>query len=156
MIAQVYNRVIDSIAAFPETLLLLLARIGIASTFWLSGQTKVNGFVVNILNGDVHLGWPTLSPSALFLFRTEYRLPLIPPDIAAYMAAVSEHVFPILLILGLATRFSALALIMMTLVIQIFVYPDAYPTHALWITVLLLLVIKGAGKLSLDALIHRR
>jgi len=156
MIAQLYNRIIDFVAAFPETLLLLLARIGIASTFWLSGQTKVNGFVINILTGDVHLGWPTLRPSALFLFRTEYRLPLIPPDMAALMAAISEHVFPFLLIIGLATRFSALALIIMTLVIQIFVYPDAYPTHALWATVLLLLLINGAGKLSIDYWFNRK
>ncbi|MNT88554.1 hypothetical protein D3C72_2291310 [compost metagenome] len=84
------------------------------------------------------------------MFKSEYRLPLIPPELAAPMAAFAEHLFPLLLLVGLATRFSALALLVMTMIIQIFVYPDAYPTHGVWATVLLVLIAKGPGKISLD------
>ncbi|NWM24781.1 DoxX family protein, partial [Escherichia coli] len=92
---------------------------------------------------------------AIELFRTEYALPLIPPQIAAVAATWSEHVFSILLILGLATRFSALALLGMTLVIEVFVHPDAWPTHLSWTAILLPLIFRGGGAWSLDAL-HRR
>lgn len=84
------------------------------------------------------------------LFRDEYQLPLIQPEIAATLAAFAEHFFPLLILLGLATRLSALALLGMTLTIQLFVYPDAYPTHGTWAAVLLLLMVHGPGKLSLD------
>ena len=77
-------------------------------------------------------------------------------EIAATMAATAEHFFPILLLFGLATRLSALALLGMTLTIQLFVYPDAYPTHGTWAAVLLLLMVHGPGKLSLDHLIAKR
>jgi putative oxidoreductase len=90
------------------------------------------------------------------LFRDEYRLPLIPPEIAAPLAAFAEHFFPILILLGLATRLSALGLLGMTMTIQLFVYPDAYPTHGTWAAVLLYLMVHGPGKLSLDHWISRR
>ncbi|MEN0106037.1 MAG: DoxX family protein, partial [Pseudomonas sp.] len=86
----------------------------------------------------------------------EYNLPLIPPEAAAYMATFCEHVFPVLILLGLATRFSALALLGMTLTIQLFVYPDAYPTHGTWAAVLLYLMARGPGVLSIDHLLARR
>src|SRR4029077_12951869 len=69
-----------------------------------------------------------LKLSAIALFQNEYKLPLIDPTIAAYLSAFSEHLFPLLLVIGLATRFAALALLLMTAVIEIFVYPDAWPT----------------------------
>ncbi|MNZ22875.1 TQO small subunit DoxD [compost metagenome] len=72
------------------------------------------------------------------------------------MATFAEHFFPVLILLGLATRFSALMLLGMTLTIQLFVYPDAYPTHGIWAAVLLYLMASGPGKLSLDQLIARR
>uniref|UniRef100_UPI002FC89B9A DoxX family membrane protein n=1 Tax=Pseudomonas sp. TaxID=306 RepID=UPI002FC89B9A len=97
-----------------------------------------------------------LSASAIPLFEHEYQLPLLAPALAAQLAAVSEHLFALLILLGLATRFSALALFGMTLVIQLFVYPDAYPTHGVWAAVLLLLVAKGPGLLAIDRLIARR
>lgn len=75
---------------------------------------------------------------------------------AAYAATVSEHLFPVLILLGFATRFSALALLGMTLTIQFFVYPDAYPTHGTWIAILLYLMARGPGTLSIDHLIARR
>jgi putative oxidoreductase len=87
------------------------------------------------------------------LFQDEYRLPLLPPEIAAYAAATAEHVFPVLLLLGFATRLSALALLVMTLTIQVFVYPAAYATHGVWAAVLLYLLARGGGRYSLDALL---
>jgi putative oxidoreductase len=141
--------------ATPYSLVALLGRIGIGMTFWQSGQTKVEGFALDPVAGQWQLGWPHLAPGAVDLFRDEYALPVLPPELAATLAATAEHVFPILLLLGLATRLSALALLGMTLVIQVFVYPLAYPTHALWATVLLLLASRGAGVFSLDHLLFR-
>lgn len=118
-------------------LLSVIARLSIAAIFILSGRTKVEGFL-------------TITPSTYELFRTEYNLPLISPELAAHMAAYAEHLFPLLLVLGLFTRLSALALLLMTVVIQVFVYPDAWPTHLSWVGLLLILVGRGAGLLSLD------
>jgi putative oxidoreductase len=87
------------------------------------------------------------------LFADEYKVPLLPPELAAHLAAYAEHLFPILLVLGLLTRASALALFGMTAVIQIFVYPDAWPTHLVWATALLYLAARGAGRLSLDSVL---
>jgi putative oxidoreductase len=140
----------------PYGLIALLARFSIAAVFWRSGQTKVEGMAIDLVTGTFQLGLPRLAASTVPLFAEEYQVPLLPPELAALMATVAEHVFPVLLLLGLATRFSALALLGMTLVIQIFVYPGAYPTHGVWATCLLLLIARGAGVLSLDRLIARR
>lgn len=146
----------EACARIPHSLIALLARFSIAAVFWKSGQTKVEGFAIDIVSGEASLGWPRLSDSAVTLFKEEYRVPLIPPEPAALMAAFAEHVFPLLILIGLATRLSSLALLLMTLVIQIFVYPDAYPTHGVWAAVLLYLMAYGPGKISLDHLIARR
>ena len=90
------------------------------------------------------------------LYRDEYKLPFVPPEIAAPMAATAEHLFPLLLLIGLGTRFSALALLGMTLVIEIFVYPDAYPTHGTWAAIFLFLMARGPGVLSVDHWLTRR
>jgi putative oxidoreductase len=111
--------------------------VSIAAIFFISGRTKVEGFL-------------TITPSTYELFRTEYALPFLSPDVAAHIATYSEHLFPVLLLLGLVTRLSALALLGMTVVIQIFLYPDAWPTHLSWAGLLLLIVARGAGALSLD------
>jgi putative oxidoreductase len=143
----------DTFAArLPLDLVLILARVAMAATFWRSGQTKISGLSVDLVEGRFEWGWPRLSDSAVALFRDEYRLPLIPPEIAAPLAAAAEHVFPVLLLAGLATRLSAAALLAMTAVIQIFVYPDAWPLHATWAACLLTLIKCGAGRLSLDNL----
>ena len=118
-------------------LLALAARVAVAAIFFLSGRTKVEGL----------LG---VTDSAYTLFREEYKVPLLPPEFAAHMAAYAEHLFPILLVLGLFTRLSALALLGMTAVIQIFVYPDAWPTHLSWAALMLYLIGRGAGPVSLD------
>jgi putative oxidoreductase len=140
----------------PESLIAALGRFSIAAVFWKSGQTKIEGLAIDLVSGQFQLGVPRLADSAVFLFSEEYRLPIIPPEPAALMAAIAEHLFPVLILIGLATRLSALALLVMTSVIQIFVYPDAYPTHGVWATVLLLLIAKGPGKLSLDHWFARR
>jgi putative oxidoreductase len=127
----------------PYSLIALLARLAVATVFWRSGQTKVEGFFV-------------LKENTFFLFAEEYKVPLLPPDLAAYLATISEHVFPVLLVLGLASRLSALALLIMTAVIQIFVYPDGWPGHILWAACLLLILARGPGAISLDHLIWNR
>ena len=127
----------------PHDALAFIDRIGIGAIFFLSGRTKVEG-------------WLTVTEGTYALFRDEYKLPLVPVEVAAHAAAWSEHLFPLLLVLGLFTRLSALALLGMTLVIQIFVYPDAWPTHLSWAGLLLYLVGRGAGSLSLDRLFRIR
>jgi len=126
----------------PSALQLLLARIGIATVFFLSGRTKVEGLL-------------SLKPTTYELFRTEYALPLVPPEVAAPLAAYAEHLFPLLLVLGLCTRLSAAALLGMTAVIEIFVYPEAWPTHLLWSAVLIPLIAQGGGAWSLDRLLFK-
>lgn len=118
-------------------LLALASRLAIAAIFFMSGRTKVQG-------------WLSLTDGAYELFRTEYRVPLLAPELAAHLAAYAEHLFPLLLVLGLFTRLSALALLGMTLVIQVFVYPDAWPTHLSWAALLLYLAGRGGGRLALD------
>jgi putative oxidoreductase len=127
---------------FPPSLLLLVQRLGIAAVFFMSGRTKIE-------DGS----WLTLSDGAFELFRTDYALPFIPPVPATYAATTAEHLFPILLALGLFTRFSACGLLVMTAVIEIFVYPDAWPTHLSWAGLLLPLIAFGGGKLSVDRLL---
>ena len=150
------EQTIDLFGAIPDSLIALLGRFSIAAIFWKSGQTKIQGFAIDIVSGEYSFGVPRLSDSAVDLFRSEYRLPLIPPELAAPMAAFAEHLFPVLILLGLATRFSAGALLVMTLTIQLFVYPDAWPTHGVWAAVLIFLMAKGPGVFSLDHLISRR
>lgn len=140
----------------PDSLIAFVGRFSIAAVFWKSGQTKIEDLAIDFIDGTFTLGLPRLSDSAVMLFQHEYALPLLPPTLAAVMAALAEHVFPILILFGLATRFSALALLGMTLVIQLFVYPGAYPTHGVWVAVLLYLVAKGPGIVSIDHWIARR
>ena len=134
----------------PHSLIALLGRVSIATLFWNSGQTKVEGFAVDLLSGRIDIGWPRLADSTVALFRDEYRLPLVAPELAAYGAAMAEHLFPVMLLIGLGTRFAALALLVMTAVIQFLVYPEAWPVHGTWATILLYLAATGPGRLSLD------
>lgn len=154
--AALLKRAITLLDRIPHGFVALLGRFSIAAVFWKSGQTKVEGLAIDIVNGEFTLGIPRLSESVVGLFRDEFRLPVIPPEIAAPMAAFAEHLFPILILVGLATRFSALALLVMTATIQVFVYPDAYPTHGVWAAVLLYLIARGPGALSIDHLLERK
>jgi putative oxidoreductase len=124
-------------ALVGHDLLAVAARAGVGAVFFLSGRTKVDGLL-------------TVNENAVTLFQEEYKVPLLPPEFAAHMAAYAEHLLPLLLFAGLATRLSALGLLGMTAVIQVFVYPDAWPTHLTWAVALLYLAGRGAGTLSLD------
>lgn len=123
----------------PEDAIALITRFGVAGVFFLSGRSKVDG-VLHITDGTYTL------------FREDYHVPLLPPVIAAHLATYSEHLFSILLVLGLFTRFSALAFLGMTTVIEVFVYPDAWPTHLSWAGLLVYLIARGGGRISLDRL----
>jgi len=139
--ADLIRRVIRVYDLIPLLLILLLARIIVGLVFFRSGLTKIDGFA--------------LKDATFFLFATEYKVPLLPPALAAYMATTAELTMPPLLWLGLGTRFAATALLAMTLVIQTFVYPDAYMTHGLWAIALLVLMKFGAGPLSADYVISQ-
>jgi putative oxidoreductase len=144
-------------ARIPESVIALLGRFSVAAVFWKSGQTKIEGLAIDIVSGSFDLGMPRLSSSAVDLFRDEYQLPLISPELGATLAAFGEHVLPLMLLLGLGTRFAALGLLVMTAVIQLLVYPAAYPTHGVWAAVLLWLMVRGPGAVSIDhALAVRR
>ena len=123
----------------PYTLLAIPLRIAVATVFWNSAMTKL-------------ANWDT----AIELFREEYKLPLLPPELSAYMAVSIELTAPVLLVLGLATRPVALVLLGMTMVIEIFVYPQAWPTHIQWAAMLLVLLCRGAGSWSFDHLLWKR
>jgi putative oxidoreductase len=129
----------------PYWLIALMARVPIAGVFWLSGRTKVDGWNIFRIN-----------ESAVLLFENEFQLPVLNPVFAAHITALAEHVFPVLLVIGLATRYSALALLAMTAVIQIFVFPDAWPTHGTWAACFLILIARGPGEISIDHWIARR
>lgn len=131
------RRVNGLLGRVPQDAVALVLRIFPAMVFLQSGRTKVEGLF-------------TIKDSTFFLFEHEYALPLIPPNLAAVLATTAEHVLPLLMILGLATRLSALGLLGMTAVIQIFVYPDAWVTHGLWASALLAVVAIGPGRVSLD------
>ncbi|WP_309621843.1 DoxX family protein [Novosphingobium sp.] len=132
--------------ALLASLLLVFVRVVLGGIFWRSGQTKV-------ADGT----WFEITESTRELFRSEYAGVPLPPDIAAVMANAAEHILPALLLAGLFTRLSALGLLGMTLVIQIFVYPEEWwAQHALWAALALVLVLQGGGLLSLDALLARR
>jgi putative oxidoreductase len=126
----------------PQSLILFAARIAIANIFWRSAQTKIDGF--------------SIREETFFLFREEYKVPLLPPDLAAYLATAAELTLPVLLVIGFATRLSALGLFGMTLVIQLFVIPGGWPEHLLWFSLLGLIIARGPGAISLDHLIWNR
>jgi putative oxidoreductase len=138
---NLYARFCARLDRLPGSILLLVARLGVAAVFFMSGRTKVDGVL-------------HITDSTYTLFETDYRLPLIPPHVAAYLATYQEHLFPILLVLGLFNRVAALGLLGMTTVIELFVYPDAWPTHLSWAGLLLPIIFRGGGKFSLDYLLE--
>lgn len=142
-IAAFAERANALLARTPVSLYALMMRGAIFLVFFQSARTKVDGLL-------------TIKESTFFLFQYEYALPLLPPHLAAYMATYSEHFFSLLILLGLGTRFAALPLLGMTLVIQTFVYPEAYVVHLSWAAMLVALVALGGGRLSLDHLLFRR
>lgn len=143
----IYDRVVLALSArLPEGLVLLFLRVAVAGIFWRSGRTK-------IADGSAF----QISDTTYFLFENEYSGVPLPGDIAAVLATTAEHVLPLLLVAGLATRASVIALLGMTLVIQIFVYPEAWwTTHMLWAAMLLVLIVRGGGMISADHLLARK
>ncbi len=145
-IVAFYDRGVKLVAArFPESIALLLLRVALAGVFWRSGQTKV-----------VEGGFLQIDPSTYDLFASEFSGLPLDPVFAVPLTTYAEHVFPVLLVLGLTTRLSAGALLVMTLVIQIFVYPEAWwPVHSLWAAMAAILIVRGGGLFSIDALLAR-
>ena len=133
------GRLLRALDRVPYTLLALPLRAAVATVFWNSGTTKL-------------ANWDT----TIALFVDEYQVPLLPPEVAATIAASIELAAPVLLVLGLLTRAASLVLLGMTAVIEIFVYPQAWPTHIQWAAMLLILICRGPGKLSIDHLLWRR
>ena len=133
-----WNQLVDRFSGrVGDSALALGARIALGAIFFMSGRPKVEGFL-------------TITDGTYALFRDEYKVPLLPPEIAAHLATYAEHLLPVMLVLGLFTRLSALGVFGMTAVIQLFVYPDAWPTHLSWITLALYLACRGAGRVSAD------
>jgi putative oxidoreductase len=123
----------------PQAVLQLLLRLGVAAVFWRSGMLKLESFEFTV-----------------FLFRDEYRVPLLPPELAAYLATAAELVTPVMLVLGLGARLAALTLLGMAFVIQVFVYPSSWPEHLMWAAILAYILARGPGPISLDHLLRRR
>jgi putative oxidoreductase len=137
-----WDRAANMAERIPMDIVLLAVRVGVAMIFLKSGMTKTSEGL-------------TLADQTFVLFEYEYALPLIPHDIAAYLATYAEHILPALLIVGLASRFAALGLLGMTAVIQIFVYPNLWDIHLFWAGALLLILAQGPGRISVDWLIAR-
>lgn len=128
----------ERLGRMPTPLLELMGRVGVAAVFWKSGMVKL-------------ASWNT----TLELFREEYKVPLVPPESAAYLGTALELGAPVLIAFGIGARFGAAALLGMTLVIQVFVYPENWSEHLLWASVLAYILTRGAGRISLDHLIAR-
>jgi putative oxidoreductase len=131
-----------------EAIMLIFVRLTLAGIFWRSGRTKV-----------IEGSWLSISDTTLFQFDdTPFNnVPLLPPEIAAHLTLYAEHLFPVLLVLGLFTRISALALLGMTMVIQIFVFPEAWwQVHSVWVALALVLIVRGGGQFALDRLVPKR
>jgi len=133
------HHLIDRLDRVPYSVLAVPLRLAVATVFWNSAMTKLDDW-----------------NAAVTLFAEEYKVPLLPPEVAAYLAVSIELSMPVLLVLGLVTRGAALVLLAMTTVIEVFVYPQAWPTHIQWAAMLLVLLCRGPGALSLDHLLWRR
>jgi putative oxidoreductase len=132
-LVMLLDKAVRWLESVPYSLLALPLRAAVASVFWRSGMAKL-------------ANWET----TLFLFEDEYKVPILPPEVAANMALAIEIAAPVLLIVGLLTRAAAVVLLAMTAVIQVLVYPDAWPTHIQWAAMLFVLICRGAGTISLD------
>lgn len=133
-----YTKVLKFADHIPLSLVQLLTRLAVAHVFWASAQSKL-------------ASWPV----TIQLFAMEYRLPLLPPDVAAMLGTAAELTGSVLIAFGLFTRIGALILMGVIAMIQIFVFPENWPEHLLWASGLLLLISRGAGVISLDYLAKR-
>jgi putative oxidoreductase len=133
------ENVLDTLGRFPVAIVQFLLRLSIALVFWHAGMTKI-------------ASWDT----TIALFRDEYMVPVLPPELAASLAVTVELTCPVLLVLGLATRLATLPMLGMTFVIEVFVYPEQWIEHLMWASILVFIVTRGPGVLSLDHLVARR
>jgi putative oxidoreductase len=129
----------DWLGRFPLSIIQLAMRLGVGLVFFNAGLLKFRSFEF-----------------AVKLFEEEYKVPVLPPAVAARLAMFNELTFSTLLFLGLGTRFATLPLLGMISVIQIFVYPQAWPDHLLWGSILIFLLTRGPGAISLDHVLERR
>ncbi len=150
-LTQVAQKPIAILKSIPEDLIALTARLAIATVFWRSAQTKINGWDFSGQSFQFY----NLNDSTFTLFQYEYSLPLINYKLGAYLATFNEFFLSIAILLGIMTRLSALAFLGMTAVIQIFVYPDAWPTHIMWVAMLFYIIKHGPGRFSLDQLLAK-
>ena len=133
------RRIYEQLGLLPLSVIQLMARLSMAVIFWRSGSAKAANWDLTVQ-----------------LFANEYKVPVLPPELAANLAYAMERSCPVLLVLGLFTRLATLPMIGMTLVIQLFVYPQSWADHLIWMTLLLLLLSRGPGMVSLDHLIKKR
>ena len=152
IIVATLDRTNQVMAMVPAWFVSLLTRFAVASPFWRSVQTKISGWE---LFGQSWKFW-NVSESTFLLFEHEYSLPLLPVKLAAYLATYGEFFLSIAIVLGLLTRLSAVGLLIMTAVIQFFVYPDAWNVHILWAALLLYLIKYGGGTISIDYLLYKK
>lgn len=138
VLVRLHYAVREGLQQLPTSLLALVFRIAVADVFWRSGLTKIASWELTVA-----------------LFVNEYAVPVLPPELAACLATGVELTAPVLLVLGLATRYAAAALLGMTAVIQVFVFPENWPEHLLWASILGYLLARGAGVLSVDHLLGR-
>jgi putative oxidoreductase len=134
-----FMRTRQRLEGVPLSLILLAMRIAVGSVFFKAGLLKYNSFEF-----------------AVKLFEDEYKVPVLTPAVAARLAMFNELTWPIFLFLGLGTRLATLPLLVMITVIQLFVYPQAWTDNLLWASILVLLLTRGAGSLSIDYLLERR
>lgn len=130
------DRLRRAASRFPLSLIEFGMRFAVGATFFRSGLLKLQSF-----------------DTAIALFRDEYRLPLLPPELAAYLGTAVEMSAPVLLVLGIFARLGAATLLAMTLTIQFLVYPENWPEHLMWGSILAYVLSRGAGALSMDRVI---
>ena len=149
IVVALVRRALDMADSIPHAIIALLARFGVGGVFLYSGLNKVTNCDFPFLDCKI-------TSSTYNLFKTQWQVPLLPYEVSAVLATIGEHVFPFLLFIGLASRFAAGGLFVMTLVIQIFVYPDAWPTHTVWAAALLYIIARGPGFFSLDHFVRKK
>ena len=145
-IIRTYNKLANLLSKLPIAILDVFLRGAIFFVFWKSVQTKISGMT---FFGQDFAFW-NLTNNTFFLFELEYALPVIPYELAAYMGTFAEFFLSILIFLGLFTRMAAIGLLLITLTIQVFVYPDAWALHLSWAAMLLTIIKYGSSVISLD------
>ncbi len=152
-LCSILSPIDNSLAKIPDWFINIAMRLVIFKVFWFSVQTKIVGLTI----GGQHFAFWNVTDSTFLLFDFEYGLPLIPSELAAYLATFGEFFLPLMIIFGFMTRFAALGLFIMTMTIQFFVYPDAWwSVHVFWSLLLIYIMRNGGGLLSIDHLVFKK